>query len=120
MVDIIEWIQTNGMGLLMILGAPLIILFGYIGISYASTYVSSPISHVSPQTYCTMIPHGIYTIFPGYLTLLSLGGNSAYSSLFILSACIGNSVALISLALWYFEIMPLALIVEVIRQRVSM
>ena len=120
MVDVIDWIQTNGVGLGIILLVPLLILLGYMGLSLASTYLSSPISHVSPATYCATIPHGIYTIFPGYLTLLSLGGNAAYSSLFILSACIGNSVAPISMALWYFEIMPIALIAEVVRQRVTM
>jgi hypothetical protein len=119
MVDIIDFIQSNGVGIGIILLVPLLILFGYIGLSLGSTYLSSPISHVSPQAYCATIPHGTYTIFPGYLTLLSLGGNSAYSSLFILSACIGNSVAPISMALWYLEIMPLAFIVEFIIQRRS-
>ena len=120
MVDVIDWLQTNGIGLLIILGVPFLILLGYMGVSLASTYLSSSISHVTLATYCATIPHGIYTIFPGYLTLLSLGGNAAYSSLFILSACVGNSVALISMVLWYFEIMPIALIAEVVRQRVTM
>ena len=120
MVDIIDWIQTNGLGLGIILLVPLLILFGYLGLSLASTYLSSPISHISPQTYCTTIPHGIYTIFPGYLTLLSLGGNAAYSSLFLLASCIGNSVAAISMVLWYIEILPIAFIAKLIRQRVSM
>ena len=120
MVDVIDWLQTNGLGVGILLLTPLLILLGYLGLSLASTYLSSSISHIAPATYCATIPHGIYTIFPGYLTLLSLGGNAAYSSLFILSTCIGNSVALISMVLWYFEIMPIALIVEVIRQRVTM
>ena len=120
MVDLIDWIQTNGLGIGIILVVPLLILFGYLGLSLASTYISSPLSHVSPQSYCAAIPAGIYTIFPGYLTLLSLGGNAAYSSLFLLASCIGNRVALISLVLLYIEIIPIAFIAEIIRQRVNM
>jgi hypothetical protein len=118
MVDIVDFIQTNGVGIGIILLVPLLIMFGYVGLSLASTYISSPISHISPQTYCATIPHGVYTIFPGYLTLLSLGGSTSYSSLFLISACIGNSVYITSLALWYLEIIPIALIAEIIRQRV--
>ena len=120
MVDIVDWIQTNGVGLGIILIVPLLIMFGYLGLSLASTYISSPISHVSPQTYCATIPNGLYTIFPGYLTLLGVGGNATYSSLFLLASCIGSSIAPLSLVLWYIEILPIALIAEIVRQRVSM
>lgn len=116
-VDVVDWLQTNGIGIVIILAAPLFIMFGYIGISFASTFVSTPLTHVSTQAYCAEIPTGVYTIFPAYLTLLSIGGNGAYSSLFLLSACIGSSVEWLSLVLWYFEIMPIAVIAEIVRQR---
>jgi hypothetical protein len=120
MVDIIDWLQSNGMGIAIILLVPLLIMLGYIGLSMASTYISAPISNVNPQTYCAQIPTGIYTIFPAYLTLLGLVSSSSYSALFLLTSCIGQSVAPISMVLWYFEILPIGIAAEVIRQRVSL
>ncbi len=119
MPDIIDWLTTNGMGLLLIIFAPLVIMGLYIGISYVSTYVSSPLNHVSTQTYCAEIPHGTYTIFPAFLTLLSLGGSTAYASTYLLTACIGSSVSLWSVLIWYVELLPIGFVIEIIRQRVS-
>jgi len=117
MVDIVDWLSTNGLGLAIILLTPLLILGGYIGLTYASTYVSSPISHLTAAQYCATVPHGIYTIFPLYISLLGVTGNVAASSYSIITACIGGNVELVSLLIWYFEIMPIALIAEFVRQR---
>jgi len=119
MVDIIDWIQTNGIGLLVIFVAPLVILGLYIALTYGSTLLAQPLNHISPNAYCATIPQGTYTIFPGFLVLLGLGGNSAYSSLYLLTACIGKGVSFLSVIIWWLELVPIGLIVEIIRERVQ-
>jgi hypothetical protein len=106
----------KGIGVILLI--PLLWLLIVTGLYIGSSYLQTTFSHKPISAFCDELKPGIYTIFPPIESIIYFRSPYAlyYGSI---PACINNPVSPLSLVPWYLELLPIGIIAEILRQRVT-